>query len=220
MTKKAQVHLLVPADNKNRWVHASREAGMRLSDWITEAVDAYMDENGARNSISAGRQHGDMGQVHEIPKDTPKDSKAPFINLNTVAFIPKAGEIAEHSRKVNRVKIIISSLLAVMIVGLGVLDVASAAENHDIGFVLCVLMGVFAVGLMASCSEDSEAASPDKISRNSAFIGKHEHIRENFSMLYREQKGVILNSQLDQILAASNLASRAERIEALMADRA
>jgi len=38
----ALVHLRVPAATKARWVRASRAAGMRLTDWITSAVEAHM----------------------------------------------------------------------------------------------------------------------------------------------------------------------------------
>ena len=33
------IHLRVPAALKARWVHDSRAAGMRLTDWIVERVD-------------------------------------------------------------------------------------------------------------------------------------------------------------------------------------
>lgn len=36
------VHLRVPAALKGRWIRASRAAGMRLTDWITQAVEAHM----------------------------------------------------------------------------------------------------------------------------------------------------------------------------------
>lgn len=38
----ATIHLNVPATTKYRWIRASRAANMRLGDWITHAVDAYM----------------------------------------------------------------------------------------------------------------------------------------------------------------------------------
>lgn len=40
----ALIHLRVPAATKARWVRASRAAGMRLTDWITEAVEAHMQQ--------------------------------------------------------------------------------------------------------------------------------------------------------------------------------
>lgn len=36
------IHLRVPKATKGRWVRASRAAGMRLTDWIEEAVEAHM----------------------------------------------------------------------------------------------------------------------------------------------------------------------------------
>lgn len=38
----ALIHLRVPAATKGRWVRASRAADQRLSDYITCAVEAYM----------------------------------------------------------------------------------------------------------------------------------------------------------------------------------
>lgn len=40
--REALIHLRVPAATKGRWVRASRAAGMRLTDWIIQAVEAYM----------------------------------------------------------------------------------------------------------------------------------------------------------------------------------
>src|SRR5690606_9678096 len=36
------IHLRVPAATKARWVRASRAAGMRLTDWIVQHVEARM----------------------------------------------------------------------------------------------------------------------------------------------------------------------------------
>lgn len=38
----ASIHLRIPAATKGRWIRASRAAGMRLTDWITQAVEAQM----------------------------------------------------------------------------------------------------------------------------------------------------------------------------------
>ena len=40
--REALIHLRVPAATKGRWVRASRAAGMRLTDWIVQAVEAHM----------------------------------------------------------------------------------------------------------------------------------------------------------------------------------
>ena len=39
---KSQIHLHVPAETKARWVRASRQRGQRLTDYITEAVEARL----------------------------------------------------------------------------------------------------------------------------------------------------------------------------------
>ena len=38
------IHLRVPATVKGRWVRASRAAGMRLTNYIIDAVEAYMQQ--------------------------------------------------------------------------------------------------------------------------------------------------------------------------------
>ena len=37
---EALIHLRVPAELKARWVRESRAAGMRLTDWIVQRVEA------------------------------------------------------------------------------------------------------------------------------------------------------------------------------------
>lgn len=49
------IRLKVPAATKGRWVRASRNASMRLTDWITEIVEEHMsqviDETALRNAL-------------------------------------------------------------------------------------------------------------------------------------------------------------------------
>ena len=40
----ATIYLRVPAATKGRWVRESRQAGLRLTDWITRAVEAQHPE--------------------------------------------------------------------------------------------------------------------------------------------------------------------------------
>lgn len=47
----ATIHLRIPAATKGRWVRASRAAGMRLTDYITSAVEAYMQQQLTRLAI-------------------------------------------------------------------------------------------------------------------------------------------------------------------------
>ena len=51
MTPDSLIHLRVPADTKGRWVRASRAAGMRLTDWIVDAVEAHMQRQAAKVAI-------------------------------------------------------------------------------------------------------------------------------------------------------------------------
>lgn len=45
------IHLRVPAATKGRWVRASRAASQRLTDYITSAVEAYMQQQLTRLAI-------------------------------------------------------------------------------------------------------------------------------------------------------------------------
>ena len=47
----AIIHLRIPAATKGCWVRASRAAGQRLTDYITSAVEAYMQQQLARVAI-------------------------------------------------------------------------------------------------------------------------------------------------------------------------
>ncbi len=61
---KAIIHLRVPADTKGRWISASRAAGMRLTDWIVDAVEAHMQQQMAKVVI-----HGEV-VVEDKPGQT------------------------------------------------------------------------------------------------------------------------------------------------------
>lgn len=54
------IHLRVPAATKARWVRASRAAGMRLTDYITEAVEAHMRRQVARIGIPVEVDFSDL----------------------------------------------------------------------------------------------------------------------------------------------------------------
>lgn len=59
------IHLRVPAATKGRWVRASRAAGMRLTDCITCAVEAYMQQQLARVAIPEGLSFADLRLARE-----------------------------------------------------------------------------------------------------------------------------------------------------------
>lgn len=56
----ATIHLRVPAALKGRWVRASRAAGMRLTDWITDAVEAHMTQQMTRVTIPVGLDFAEL----------------------------------------------------------------------------------------------------------------------------------------------------------------
>ena len=60
MEKDASVHITVPADTKARWVRASRSAGLKLTDYITQAVEHYMTQQIARLAIPTDIDFADL----------------------------------------------------------------------------------------------------------------------------------------------------------------
>lgn len=59
------IHLRVPAATKGHWVRASRAAGMRLTDYITSAVEAYMQQQLARVVIPDDLEFADLHLTRE-----------------------------------------------------------------------------------------------------------------------------------------------------------
>tara|TARA_Y100001972_G_scaffold82164_1_gene99982 strand:- start:16104 stop:16538 length:435 start_codon:yes stop_codon:yes gene_type:complete len=61
----AIIHLRVPATTKGRWVRASRAAGMRLTDWIVDAVEAHMQQQVAKVAIPDDLAFSDLRLARE-----------------------------------------------------------------------------------------------------------------------------------------------------------
>lgn len=59
------IHLRVPTATKGRWVRASRASGTRLTDYITDAVEAYMQQQLARVAIPEGMSFADLRLARE-----------------------------------------------------------------------------------------------------------------------------------------------------------
>lgn len=61
MTDSLLIHLRVPAALKARWVRESRAAGMRLTDWIVQRVEAHnMDPKHVAIGIPEGLKFSDL----------------------------------------------------------------------------------------------------------------------------------------------------------------
>lgn len=60
MNDVALIHMRVPAATKGRWIRASRAAGMRLTDWITQAVEAQMQQQLATIKIPEDVDFADL----------------------------------------------------------------------------------------------------------------------------------------------------------------
>jgi hypothetical protein len=54
------IHLNVPAELKGRWIRASRAAGMRLTDFIVNAVEDYMERQLANITIPDAVSFADL----------------------------------------------------------------------------------------------------------------------------------------------------------------
>lgn len=54
------IHLRIPAATKGLWVRASRAAGQRLTDYITNAVEAYMQQQSARIAIPSDMDFSEL----------------------------------------------------------------------------------------------------------------------------------------------------------------
>lgn len=65
MTESVPIHLRVQPATKGRWIRASRAAGMRLSDYIIEAVEEKMQKQIARVAIPEGLEFADLHLVRE-----------------------------------------------------------------------------------------------------------------------------------------------------------
>lgn len=60
MNPESVIHLRVPASTKGRWVRASRAVGMRLTDWIVDAVESQMQQRLANVSIPNDLEFADL----------------------------------------------------------------------------------------------------------------------------------------------------------------
>lgn len=60
MKPDALIHLRVPAATKGRWVRASRAAGQKLADYITTAVEAYMQQQLTKITIPDDVEFSDL----------------------------------------------------------------------------------------------------------------------------------------------------------------
>ena len=63
------IHLRVPAAVKGRWVRASRSAGMKLTDYIVDAVDAYMQQQMTRITIPNDVKFTDLKLQRDAVQD-------------------------------------------------------------------------------------------------------------------------------------------------------
>lgn len=60
MKPDSLIHLRVPAATKGRWIRASRAAGMRLTDWIVDAVEAHMQQQMSKVAIPDDLDFSDL----------------------------------------------------------------------------------------------------------------------------------------------------------------
>lgn len=73
MTDKAVIHISVPAATKGRWIRASRAAGMRLTDWIIQAVEEMVQNQIANVVIPEDITFSDLNLVRDPDGDVSFD---------------------------------------------------------------------------------------------------------------------------------------------------
>jgi hypothetical protein len=66
MKPDAVIHLRVPAAAKGRWIRASQAAGMRLTDWVVDAVEAHMQQQMAKIAIPDDLTFSDLHLVRDL----------------------------------------------------------------------------------------------------------------------------------------------------------
>ncbi|MFT0547007.1 hypothetical protein ACMHYO_11795 [Allopusillimonas ginsengisoli] len=69
----ALIHLRVSAATKGRWIRASRAAGMRLTDWIAQAVEAQMSQQLARILVPDDVDFADLRLARDADGDVSFD---------------------------------------------------------------------------------------------------------------------------------------------------
>jgi len=67
------IHLRVPAALKGRWVRLSRAKGVRLTDWIVEAVEGYLMRQGIPIEIPDGVGFADLKLARDATGDVSFD---------------------------------------------------------------------------------------------------------------------------------------------------
>jgi hypothetical protein len=87
MTDDATIHLRVPAALKGRWVRASRAAGMRLTDWIIDAVEAHMERQLATIAIPDGVKFADL-KLQRDPDGAVSFDWAPIERICAASNLP------------------------------------------------------------------------------------------------------------------------------------
>ncbi len=65
MKPDSVIHLRVPAATKGRWIRASRAAGMRLTEWIEQAVEEYMSNQMAKVAIPDDIEFSDLNLAYD-----------------------------------------------------------------------------------------------------------------------------------------------------------
>lgn len=65
VTPDSLIHLRVPAATKGRWIRASRAAGMRLTDWIVDAVEAHIQQQMAKVAIPDDLDFSDLSLARD-----------------------------------------------------------------------------------------------------------------------------------------------------------
>lgn len=86
---EALIHLRVPAATKARWVRESRAAGMRLTDWICQRVEAQPMEHKTNISIPQGVEFSALSLSRDVATGDVSFDTAVIERIERESGLPK-----------------------------------------------------------------------------------------------------------------------------------
>ena len=90
------VHLRIPAATKARWVRESRAAGMRLTDWIMQRVEAQPMQRRTPIAIPEGMAFADLGLARNLQTGAVSFDTAVVERIERESGLPAGFFMAQH----------------------------------------------------------------------------------------------------------------------------
>ena len=92
----ALIHMRVPAATKARWVRESRAAGMRLTDWIVQRVEAQPMQRRTPIAIPEGMAFADLGLARNLQTGAVSFDTAVVERIERESGLPAGFFMAQH----------------------------------------------------------------------------------------------------------------------------